>query len=82
MGTLNSGPAEETSHRALLGGLMKIAVAMFVFIYSPAWSGTAFIKSMRVTGATKQCVYEYGGNEYTLTIDAAEICPQTLEVSD
>jgi len=47
---------------------------------SAAYAGTAFFQYARQTGMTQQCVYDYLGNEYTITISAASLCPLTLQV--
>lgn len=41
---------------------------------------TAFKTGERVTGMTKQCVYEGLGNAYTMTIRSVELCPLNLQV--
>jgi hypothetical protein len=43
-------------------------------------SGTAFFKYERVTGMTKQCVYDYLGSEVTVTQPAVSLCPLTIQV--
>lgn len=57
---------------AFVVGLMLASVS--------AHAGTAFLKYERVTGMTKQCVYDYLGNEYTRTISSTELCPLTIRV--
>jgi hypothetical protein len=47
---------------------------------SAAYAGTAFFKYERDTGMTKQCVYDYLGNEYTITINVVKICPVTIQI--
>lgn len=60
---------------------MKTLIAILLIVLaSTAFAGTAFFKYERVTGMTKQCVYDYLGSEYVITIRAYEICPITIEV--
>lgn len=61
---------------------MKKLIALIVLTASAtAFAGTAFLKYERVTGMTKQCVYDYLGNEYTRTISSTELCPLSIQVS-
>jgi hypothetical protein len=41
---------------------------------------TAFKTGERVTGATKQCSYSFGGSEYSKTVQAYELCPLSIAV--
>lgn len=60
---------------------MRIAVVIAICLLAmPANAGTAFFKYERVTGMTKQCVYEYLGNEYTITVQSYQLCPLTIQV--
>jgi len=45
-----------------------------------AYAGTAFLQYERETGMTKQCVYDYLGDEYTITINVVKLCPLTIRV--
>lgn len=60
--------------------MKKLIVLMVALASASAFAGTAFLKYERVTGMTKQCVYDYLGNEYTRTIRATELCPLSIEV--
>lgn len=55
-------------------------VVGLMFASVSAHAGTAFFKYERTTGMTKQCVYDYLGNEYTITIDSYKLCPLTIRV--
>jgi hypothetical protein len=57
--------------------IVMIAAAL---VSASAFAGTAYLKYERVTGMTKQCVYDYLGNEYTKTIRSTELCPLTIRV--
>lgn len=57
--------------------IVMIAAAV---LSASAFAGTAFFKYERVTGMTKQCVYDYLGNEYTITIKATSLCPLQIRV--
>jgi hypothetical protein len=60
---------------------MKTLIVLALAVTSAvAMAGTAFLKYERTTGSTKQCVYDYLGNEYTKTIRSTELCPLTITV--
>lgn len=59
---------------------MKRLLIALLLVTAPAVAGTAFFKYERVTGMTKQCVYDYLGSEYTITLKATELCPLTIDV--
>lgn len=40
----------------------------------------AFLVNDYVTGTTRQCVYEFGPNQYYRTIPATRVCPLSIEV--
>jgi hypothetical protein len=61
--------------------MKKWIVLMAVLVSASAYAGTAYLKYERVTGMTKQCVYDYLGNEYTKTIRSTELCPLSIQVS-
>ena len=62
------------THRIILA-----LVALFV-LAAPAHAGTAFLVSEVDTGMTKQCIYDYLGSTYTITIDSYKLCPLTIRV--
>ena len=60
---------------------MKKLIALIVLTASAtAFAGTAYLKYERVTGMTKQCVYDYFGSEYVRTMRSTELCPLTIRV--
>ena len=61
---------------------MKKLIVMLAaaLLSASAFAGTAYLKYERVTGMTKQCVYDYLGNEYTKTIRSTELCPLSIRV--
>lgn len=61
--------------------MKKLIALMIVTASATAFAGTAFLKYERITGMTKQCVYDYLGNEYTRTIRSSELCPLSIQVS-
>jgi|688.fasta_scaffold913064_2 hypothetical protein len=61
--------------------MKKWIVLMAALVSASAFAGTAYLKYERVTGMTKQCVYDYLGNEYTKTIRSTELCPLSIQVS-
>jgi len=58
-----------------------IVIAAAALVSASAFAGTAYLKYERTTGMTKQCVYEYLGNEYTKTIRSTELCPLSIQVN-
>jgi hypothetical protein len=61
---------------------MRKLLLVFILLSAPSWAGTAFLQTEVVTGFTKQCIYNYLGNTYILTISSLELCPFTIEVND
>ena len=60
---------------------MKKLIALIALTASATtFAGTAFLKYERTTGMTKQCVYDYLGNEYTITLSSTQLCPLTIRV--
>ena len=59
---------------------MKKLILVLLLVSTTAFAGTAFFKYERTTGMTKQCVYDYLGNEYTITIKSYKLCPMSIEV--
>lgn len=47
---------------------------------APAHAGTAFLTGEVETGMTKQCIYDFAGSTYTITIDSYKLCPLTIRV--
>lgn len=60
---------------------MKIFALIIGLSFSlAANAGTAFFKYERITGMTKQCVYDYLGSEITRTQSAVSLCPISIQV--
>ena len=60
---------------------MKKYILLALFVFSTTVSaGTAFFQYERSTGMTKQCVYDYLGSSYTITIQSHQLCPLTINV--
>jgi len=60
---------------------MKIAAFMVGLSFSlSAYAGTAFLKYEYTTGMTKQCVYDYLGNQFIRTMSATSLCPLSITV--
>lgn len=57
-----------------------LALALLAVSFVALAGGTAFFKYERTTGMTKQCVYDYLGSEYTITLSSIDLCPVTIEV--
>src|SRR5262245_53167772 len=43
-------------------------------------AATGIFKNERTSGQSKTCVYEVLGSPYTINVEAAQICPLTIEV--
>ena len=61
--------------------MKKLIVLMALVASASALAGTAFFKYERVTGMTKQCVYDYLGSEYVRTMRSTEVCPVSIRVN-
>ena len=48
---------------------------------TPKSGGMAFKSGEKVTGLTKQCYYQYLGNQYSRTISAVALCPLSIPVN-
>ena len=57
-----------------------LLIALTASVSALAQNRTAFFKYERTTGMTKQCVYDYLGNEYTRTMRATDLCPLSIRV--
>jgi hypothetical protein len=61
-----------------------LASLVFVVLASTtavaAQTQTALKVGERVTGRTKQCVYQALGNEYTRTVELGQVCPPRISV--
>jgi len=78
MGNHSKGKmAESHNRRNTMKTILLIALTLAA---STAYAGTAFFQYARQTGMTQQCVYDYLGNEYTITISGVAICPLTIQV--
>lgn len=44
------------------------------------FAAIAFLTGEVVTGMTKQCYYDYLGNQYVITIDSYKLCPLTIQI--
>ena len=54
---------------------------MYEITATTAFAGTAFfVREVQTGGMTKQCVYDYLGSQYVITVSAASLCPLTIEV--
>ena len=60
----------KTKLLALIAGLL---------ISLSAYAGTAFFQyEVNTGGMTKQCVYDYLGSVYTITVSSVSLCPLTI----
>jgi hypothetical protein len=63
---------------AMLKTLLIISAVLLSF---PANAGTAFfVREIDTGGMTKQCVYDYLGSTYVITISSVRLCPLSIEV--
>jgi hypothetical protein len=60
--------------------MKKLIVLIALTMSVAAYAGTAYYTGERTTGMTKQCYYDYLGNEYTKTIRSYEVCPTSIQV--
>jgi hypothetical protein len=64
---------------------MKRIIATLVLITAVASQamagGTAFfVREVQTGGMTKQCVYDYLGSEYVVTVSTVSLCPLSIRV--
>jgi hypothetical protein len=61
---------------------MKTTLLLAAMLLSfSANAGTAFfVREVNTGGMTKQCVYDYLGSTYVITIDSIRLCPLSIEV--
>jgi len=57
-----------------------VLMALMASASALAQNRVAFFKYERVTGMTKQCVYDYLGSEYVRTMRSTELCPLSIRV--
>ena len=60
--------------------MKTLFIALGLTLAATANAGTAFFKYEYVTGATKQCVYDYLGSQVVRTVQSWQICPVTIQV--
>lgn len=59
---------------------MKKLLLILMLVSMNANAATAFFSYEHPTGMTKQCVYTYLMDTYTLTLSRLSICPLTIQV--
>lgn len=60
---------------------MKKLALILLFLSPMAIAGTAFFShEIDDGGMVKQCVYDYYGDDYVITIKSYKLCPMTIEV--
>ncbi len=59
---------------------MKYLILSLALITGAAHAATAYFVYEVDTGMTKQCVYDYLGSKYTITISSIGLCPMSIEV--
>jgi hypothetical protein len=59
---------------------LLLVAALAAFPLAESHSATGLFKSERTSGESKTCVYEVLGSPYTINVEAAQICPLTIEV--
>lgn len=61
--------------------MKKLIFAILLLTAFDVNAGTAFFQyEVQTGGMTKQCVYNYLGSTYTLTVKSISICPLTIQV--
>ena len=62
--------------------MKKILTLSLLLIAGSAAAATAYFShEINTGGLTKQCVYNYAGSYYTITIKSYKICPMSIQVS-
>jgi hypothetical protein len=58
------------------------ALILLTALASQAFAGgTAFfVRQVQTGGMTKQCVYDYLGSEYVITVSTVALCPLSIRV--
>ena len=60
---------------------ITLALAALFMLAAPAHAGTAFLDyEIDDGGMHKQCVYDYLGERYVITIPSIKLCPLTIQV--
>ena len=58
--------------------LLTVAV---LSVASGAYAFTAYFKyETRPSGMYKQCVYDYLGEDYVITVSSIKLCPMTIQI--
>jgi hypothetical protein len=52
----------------------------FALTASSAHAATIFLKREYVTGTTKQCIYDYYGSDYIVTIQSYQLCKLSITI--
>lgn len=62
--------------------MKRILIALVgSLLVTVAHAGTAFFKhEINTGGMTKQCVYDYLGSTYIITVSSISICPLSIKV--
>lgn len=60
---------------------MKYLLLSLALFAGSADAGMALFQYEVITGQTKQCVYNYLGNTYTITVKSYQMCPLSIKVS-
>lgn len=62
--------------------MIRSIVAAVLLVSSVAFAGTAFFSyETNDDGMYKQCVYDYLGEPYVITIKSIKLCPLTIPVN-
>ena len=62
--------------------MKKILTFSLLLLAGSAYAATAYFSHEIDTGGmTKQCVYTYLGNTYTITVKSYQLCPMSIQVS-
>jgi len=60
---------------------LMLAAFLLTVASQPAHAGTAFLDyEIDDGGMHKQCVYDYLGERYVITIPSIKLCPLTIQV--
>jgi predicted ABC-type sugar transport system permease subunit len=60
--------------------MKKYIVIIAALLAAPAYANVAYLVEEVTTGNTKQCIYEWAGSKYVITIPYYKLCKITIDV--
>ena len=69
------------NHALLLAAVLIVIVLVCGFVLlSTAEAGTGYLKSQRISGLNRICIYNHLGSDVAITIKSTELCPLSIKV--